>query len=71
MPKILVSLPNAGPVDLDIPGWGLFRNGETYPLDEEKFSQWLEENTTQVGEGEYEVADLPYGMSIVDDEEGV
>jgi hypothetical protein len=70
MPKVFVSLPNAGPVDVDVPGWGLFRNGETYDLDEEFFNHWLDSHTARVGK-DLVVDPLPYGLSIVDDDEEV
>jgi len=68
MPKILVNLPNSGPVDVDVPGWGLFANGSTFDMEEEAFDRWLEDNTTVGEDGELVVADLPYGLSIVDDD---
>lgn len=71
MPRIRMNCPNAGPVDLDVPGWGLFRNGETTVVDDDFFDRWLDEHTTVEPDGEVTVAELPFGLSIVDDDEEV
>lgn len=78
MPRLKMSHPNAGPVELELPGFGAYTNGETYTVSDEWVERWMAHHTTETlqfdAEGnvtgvEVQVRDFPLGVTIEPDED--